>query len=166
MLSQDVIDSEWNFPFILLPKPDGTMRSMIDYRELNKKTIPDGLLLPVNSDVLRCLGTSNKLFSTIDLKSAFWQIEFDEASRPLTAFSTPTGHYQFRRIPFGLSNSLLTSIKLMNNVLQGLIGMTASVFLDDILIVSQTEETRISRINIDQVGKMSFSTRESYLPGS
>ncbi len=143
MLSQDVIepsDSEWNFPLKLVPKPDGIMRPVTDYRELNKKTIPDRLPLSVISDILRSLGTSNKLFSTIDIKSAFWQIELDAASRPLTAFSTPTGHYQFRRMPFGLSNSPLTYMRLINNILQGLIGKTASVFLDDMLIVSQTEE--------------------------
>ncbi len=43
-------------------------------------------------------------------------------------------------MPFGLSNSPLTYMRLMNNVIQGLIGKTASVFLDDILIVLQTEE--------------------------
>ncbi len=59
------------------------MRPVIDYREFNKKTIPDRLPLPVISDVLRSLGTTNKLFSTIDIKSAFWQIELDEASRPI-----------------------------------------------------------------------------------
>ncbi len=92
MLPKDVIepsDSEWNFPLTLVPKPDDTMRPVIDYRELNKKTIPDRLSLPVISDVLRSLGTSNKLFSTIDIKSAFWQIELDEASSALTAFYTP-----------------------------------------------------------------------------
>ncbi len=119
-----------------MPKPDGTMRPVIDYRELNKKTIPDRLPLPVISDTLRRLGTTNMLFSTIDIKSAFWQIELDEASRPLTAFSTSTGRYQFRRMPFGLSNSPLTYMRLMDNVLHGFIGKTASVFLDDILIVS------------------------------
>ncbi len=74
MLSQDVIepsDSEWNCSLILVPKPDGTMRPVIDYRELNKKTIPDRLPLPAISDILRGLGTTNKLFSTIDIKSAF-----------------------------------------------------------------------------------------------
>ncbi len=87
------------------------MRPVIDYRELNKETIPDRLPLPVISDVLQSLGSSNKFFffSTIDIKSAFWQIELDEASHPLTAFSTPTGHYQFCRMPFKLSNSPLTN---------------------------------------------------------
>ncbi len=150
MLSQDVIetcDSESSFPLILVPKPDGTIIPMIDYRELNKKTIPDRLSLPVISDVLQSLGTSNKLFSTIDINSAFWEIELDEASRPLTAFSTPTSHYEFRRMSFGLSNSPLTYIRLMNNFLQGLIGKTASVFLDDILIVSQREEEHFHKLN-------------------
>ncbi len=94
MLSQDVIepsDSELNFPLILVPKPEGSMRPVIGYRELNMKTIPDRLPLPIISDILRSLGNTNKLFSTIDIKSAFWQIELDDASRPLTAFSIPTG---------------------------------------------------------------------------
>ncbi len=73
MLSQDVIepsDSEWNFPLILVPKSDGNMRPVIDYRELNKHMVPDRLSLPVISDILRSLGTENRLFSTTDIKSA------------------------------------------------------------------------------------------------
>ncbi len=50
-------------------------------------------------------------------------------------------------MPFGLSNSPLTYMRLMNNILQGLIGKTASVFLDDILIVSQTEEEHFDKLN-------------------
>lgn len=151
MLSQEVIEhssSEWNFPLILVPKPDGTVRPVIDYRELNKHTIPDRLPLPVISDILRSLGTENTLFSTIDIKSAFWQIELQEDSKDFTAFSTPTGHYRFNRMPMGLSNSPLTYVKLMNTVLKGLIGTTASVFLDDILISSKTEEEHFRKLDL------------------
>ena len=73
MLTREVIqpsDSPWNFPLILVPKPDGTVRPVIDYRQLNKHTIPNRLHLPVIADILRSLGTENKLFSTIDIKSA------------------------------------------------------------------------------------------------
>ena len=139
MLSQDIIepsDSEWNFPLILVPKSDGTMRPVIDYRELNKHTIPDRLPLPVISDILRSLETENRIFSTIDIKSAFWQIELYENSKDMTAFSTPKDHYRFKRMLF--PNSPLTYMRLMNTALHGLIGYTSSVFLDDILIVSQT----------------------------
>ncbi len=98
MLSQDVIepsDSEWNFSLILVPKSDGNMRPVIDYRELNKHTVPDRLPLPVISDILRSLGKENQLFSTIDIKSAFWQVELHGDSKDMTAFSTPTVHYRF-----------------------------------------------------------------------
>ena len=151
MLSQDVIEpsnSEWNFSLILVSKSDGTMRPVIDYRELNKHTIPDRLPLPVISDILRSLRTENRIFSTIDIKSAFWQIELHENSKDMTAFSTPTGHYRFKRMPFGLSNSSLTYMRLMNTALRDLIGNTASVFLDDILIVSQTEEEHFKKLNL------------------
>ncbi len=66
----------------------------------------------------------------------------------MTACSTPTGHYRFKRMPFGLTNSPLTYMRLMNTVLHGLIGNTASVFLDDILIVSPTEEEHFKRLDL------------------
>ncbi len=47
------------------------MRPLVDYRELNKRTIPDRLPLPVIFDILRNLGTENRLFSITDMKSAF-----------------------------------------------------------------------------------------------
>ncbi len=151
MLSQDVIepsDSEWNFPLILVPKSDGTMRSVIDYRELDKHTIPDRLPLPVISDILHSLGTENTLFSIIDIKSAFWQIELHDDSKDMTAFSIPTGHYRFKRMPFGLSNSPLTYIRLMDMALHGLTGNIASIFLDDILIVSPMEEDNFKKLDL------------------
>ncbi len=116
MLDQDVIEpsnSEWIFPLKLVPKKDCTMRPVIDYRELNKQTIPDRLPLPVISDTLRSLGTESKLFTTLDIKSAYWQTELQEDSEDMTAFSTPTGHYRYKRMPFGLSNSPLSYMRLM-----------------------------------------------------
>ncbi len=79
MLDQDVIEpnnSEWNFPVILVPKSDGTMHPVIDYRELNKQTIPDRLPLPVISDILRSLGTENKLFTTLISNQLFGKQSF------------------------------------------------------------------------------------------
>ena len=104
------------------------MRPVVDYRKLNERTIPDRLPLPVISDILHGLGTENKYFSTIDIKSAFWQIELEEESKDMTAFSTPTGNYRFKRMHFGLSNSPLTYMRLMNIVLRGLLGNVCSIF--------------------------------------
>ncbi len=114
MLSQDVIESsnsEWNFPVILVPVSDGTVLPTIDYRALNQQTIPDRLPLPVISDRLRSLGTENTLFSTIDIKSTFWQTELQEESKDFIAFSIPAGHYRLHRMPFGLCNSPLTYMR-------------------------------------------------------
>ncbi len=97
---------------------------------------------------MRSLGTENTLFSTTDIKSAFWQIELHDDSKDMTAFSTPTGHYRFKRMPFGLSNSPLTYLRPMNIALHGLIGNTGSVFLDDILIVSPTEEDNFKKLDL------------------
>ncbi len=91
MLSQDVIEpsnSEWNFPLILVPKSDGTMRPVIDYRALNQQTKQDRLPFPVISDILS-LETENTLFSTINIKSAFWQIELQDKSKDLNSLLHP-----------------------------------------------------------------------------
>ena len=150
MLADNIIeatDSEWNFPLIPVPKPDGTLKPVVDYRKLNEHTIPDRIPLPVISDILHSLGTENKYFSTIDIKSAFWQIELENNSKDMTAFSTPTGHYRFKRMPSGLCNSTLTYMRLMNQVLTGLLGNTANVFLDDILIASKTAEEHFVKLD-------------------
>ncbi len=156
MLPQDVIEpsnSEWNFPLILVPKPDGTMRPVTDYRELNKeKKIPDRLPPPIISDVLS-LGTSNKLFSTIDIKFAFRQIELDEALRPLTAFSTPTGHYQFRRMPFGLSNGPLFFFLFLFDISGN--SSRAEKKARYSLLLLQNKEKRVSKRGPNSRGEMS-----------
>ena len=123
------------------------MRPVVDYRKLNERTIPDRLPLPVIFDILHGLGTENKYFSTIDIKSAFWRIELEEDSKDMTAFSTLTDHYRFKRMSFGLSNSPLTYMRLMNIVLRVLLGNTANVFLDDILVVSKTAEEHFIKLD-------------------
>lgn len=60
------------------------------------------------------------VFSTLDLTSSYWQIEFDEESRPKTAFVCRKGLYEFIRMPFGLSNAPATMQRLMDSVLAGL----------------------------------------------
>ncbi len=67
-------------------------------------------------DILEELGKS-KYFTAIDLKSGYWEIKLSEDSIPKTAFSTPDGHYEFLRLPFGLKNALAEFSRLMNQVL-------------------------------------------------
>lgn len=89
---------------------------VIDYRNLNEKTIADAYPLPNIADILHQLGEA-KYFSVLDLASGFHQIPMALKDAPKTSFSTPYGHYQFKRMPFGLKNALATFQRLTDNVL-------------------------------------------------
>lgn len=118
---------------------------VIDYRKLNENTIDDKYPLPNISDILDKLGKCN-YFSTLDLANGFHQIEMRQEDIPKTAFSTDTGHYEFRRMPFGLKNAPSTFQRVMNNILRGLQNEICAVYLDDIIIFSTSLQEHIERL--------------------
>ncbi len=98
MLEQVVItesNSPWNSPLFLVPKKDGSYRPVIDFRRVNNATMDDHFPLPVLGDLLMCLGRGNKVFTSLDLVSGYWQLPMTPESREITAFSTPHGHYEW-----------------------------------------------------------------------
>ncbi|GBN06013.1 Transposon Ty3-I Gag-Pol polyprotein [Araneus ventricosus] len=93
MLKEDVIqpsDSRWSSPVVLVKKKNGEWRSCVDYRRLKKITKKDVYPLPRIDDALHCL-TGAKIFSMMDLKSGYWQIEVEDKDREKTAFVTSDG---------------------------------------------------------------------------
>ncbi len=105
MLEQGVIhesNSPWNSPIFLVPKIEGTFCPVRDFRLVNEITVEDHYPLPVLRDLLMCLGRGNKVFSSLDLLSGYWQLPMAPESREVTVFSTPNGHYEWIRMPFGL----------------------------------------------------------------
>lgn len=131
--------SEWSNPIFLVKKKDGTMRPVVDYRELNKVTEPDVYPIPKIDEYLDCLGKA-KIFTTLDLKSGYWQIAMDEQSKEKTAFSSPFGNFNFEVMPFGVRNAPSEFCRLMDIVLANLQWKTALVYIDDIIIFSETFE--------------------------
>jgi len=145
LLENDVIKhstSPYNSPLWVVPKKADSKgnrrwRMVIDYRALNEKTVGDAYPLPNITEILDQLGSA-KYFSVFDLASGFHQIQMHERDGPKTAFSTPYGHYQFNRMPFGLKNAPATFQRLMDHVLAGLQGAELFVYLDDIVLYASS----------------------------
>lgn len=143
-------DSPWNAPLWIVPKKMDSsgkqrFRVVVDYRKLNDKTIEDKYPLPQISDLLDKLGRC-QYFTTIDLKSGFHQIAMDPDSTSKTAFSTPTRHLEWTRVPFGLKNAPSTFQRVMDNVLRGIANELCCVYLDDIIVFSTSLQEHIDRL--------------------
>ena len=145
LLQKDIVTpstSPYSSPVWIVPKrsdPNGNKkwRMVIDYRKLNEKTLGDAYPLPNICDILDQLGGA-KYFSVLDLASGFHQIPMDPTDAHKTAFSTPHGHYQFSRMPFGLRNAPATFQRLMDSILTGLQGTELLVYMDDIVIYASS----------------------------
>lgn len=142
MLAKGVVrqsSSPFAAEVVMVRKKEGTWRFCVDYRMLNKITIKDKYPLPRIPELLRSVKAS-QFFITLDLRSGYWQISMEEKSIPYTAFRCPAGLYEFMVMPFGLTNAPATFQRAMDQLLGDLKEDGVSVYLDDILIHSQTFE--------------------------
>ena len=122
-----------------LPKTDGTTRFCVDYRKLNFITIKDCHRLLHIQDIFDQLSGAT-IFSTLDLKSGYWQVPMVSESISKTAFTCHLGLNEFVWLPFGLTNMPAIFQQAMNKVLSGLIGKCCMVYIDDIVVHSRTEK--------------------------
>lgn len=149
MLARDIIEpssSPWASPVVLVRKKDNSWRFCVDYRNLNKVTKKDVYPLPRIDDALDCLSGAN-YFSSIDLRSGYWQISVDDLDREKTAFITPDGLYQFKVMPFGLCNAPATFERMMDALLHGFKWSICLCYLDDVIVFSPTFETHLERLS-------------------
>ena len=138
--------SPWASPVVLVRKKDGSLRFCIDLRKLNSRTVKDAYSLPRIEESLDCLNES-KIFTSLDLKSEYWQVELDDDSIPLTAFTVgPLGFYECVRMPFGLTNAPATFQRLMESCLGELHLNWCIIYLDDVIIFSENPEEHLIRL--------------------
>lgn len=146
MLALDVIEeseSPWSSPIVLVRKP-GKIRLCLDSRKVNSVTVKDAYPLPNIDGILSRLPKAEYITS-LDLKDAFWQIPLDKSSKDKTAFSVPGRPlYHYKVMPFGLCNAPQTMSRLMDKVVPATLRSEVFVYLDDLLIVSDTFERHLS----------------------
>lgn len=135
--------SPWSSPVLLVPKSDGTYRFCVDYRSLNAVTKKDAYPIPYVSSILDRLRNA-KYLTSLDIRSAYWQVGVKQSSREFTAFTVPgRGLYHFKRMPFGLTNAPATWSRLIDTVLGADLEPYVFFYLDDIIIISPDFATHL-----------------------
>ena len=122
---------------LLVRKPDGSWRAVIDYRPLNAATISISQPLPRIDHTLGELHNKT-YFCKLDLRSGYWQIRLHKKSQALCTFVTPHGSYKWVRMPMGLKQAAGYFQASMREVLDGLIGTACQIYLDDVLVAGNS----------------------------
>ena len=138
-------NSPYSAALLFVPKKNGELRMCIDYRALNELTKKNKYPLPRIDDILEQLEGS-RWFTKLDLESGYHQIRVHPDDVEKTAFTTCIGHYEWVVLPFGLCNAPATFSQMMMEVFGELIGKGVLVYLDDILIHSQTADEHIDQL--------------------
>ena len=167
--------SPWASNNVFVRKKDGSIRVTSDFRALNDATVTDSYPMEDMRQVLDWL-SSKKVLSTFDLKDAFYQVELEEKSKPLTAIRTVVGLLQYSRLPQGMKNSSVTLQRIINIVLGDRKGHDVFAFMDDTSVGTDTEEEHLSSLEslIDtllqagvrlKLSKCSFGVRSTEILG-
>jgi hypothetical protein len=136
--------SPYSSPAFMVPKKCGKRRLVIDYRQLNKRTRTEYFPLPNITDIIERVAC-DRYFTSLDLKAGYWQVLLDEGSVALTAFSTPDGHYEFLRLPFGLKNAPADFSRLMREIIGDL--EFVECYIDDLIVHSADFKSHLKHIS-------------------
>ena len=150
MLKMGIIrpsSSPWSSPILLVPKKDGSVRFCVDYRKVNSVTVKDRWPLPRVQDIFDQMGGAS-VFSTMDMRSGYWQVPLAPKDIQKTAFVCHRGMFEFVRVPFGLCNAPSHYQRVMTQVLGKYIGKFVHVFLDDVVVYSANEEEHLKHLEL------------------
>ena len=108
-------------------------------------TVCDAFPLPRIDESLDALSGA-KYFTTLDMASGFHQIAMNAIDQHKTAFSTPFGLFEYKRMPMGLCNSPANFQRLMQHIFNDLVFQILLIYLDDLIIYSSTLEEHVERL--------------------
>ena len=134
-------------PVLFQAKHDGSKRLCVDYRALNKMTVKNKYPLPLIADLFDQLGKA-KVFSKLDLRSGYWQVRVAEGDEAKTTCVTRYGAFEFLVMPFGLTNAPATFSTLMNKIFYPHLDKFVVVYLDDIVVYSDSMEQHVQHLQI------------------
>ena len=140
--------SPWASGIVMVKKKSGELRFCCDFRPLNDVTVKDAFPLPRIDESLSRIANA-KIFTSIDLAWAFWQIPLKKRDRRKTAFACELGLFEWRRMPFGLCNASATFQRSITRALQKIQqrhGSVVMAYIDDIVIATETIEDHLERI--------------------
>ena len=139
--------SKFNSPIFVVPKKDGSLRVVLDYRKLNSQTMPDRYTIRTLEACLADVGRMNsKVFSTLDLTSAFWQMALLEGHQRYTAFTLPGfGQYCWTRGAMGLTGCPASFARIMDKIMEGLDFVIT--YIDDVLIHSPSADAHLDQLD-------------------
>lgn len=148
LLSKDIIESKkgpatWVSPLVVAKKSNGEIRLCVDLRRVNQAVIRERHPMPIIEDVLAKIGRGN-IWSSLDIKDAFFLLELDEESRSVTTFISHRGLYQFKRLPFGLVSAPEIFQRTMDGILADCEG--TYWYLDDVGVEGSTLEEHDERL--------------------
>lgn len=139
--------SAYGAPVMFVPKADGTLRMVLDYRELNAQTVKDRYSIPRDHDLFDQLQLNGAQYlSSLDLLYGYWQVLVNPDDVHKTAIRTPLGSYEYVVMPMGLCNAPATFQRMMEAVLRPYLTDFCMVYLDDIIIFSRTAEEHTQHI--------------------
>jgi len=131
--------SLWGAPVLFVKKKDRSLRLCVNFHALNKVTEKDHYPLPLVTDLLNAPGPA-RIYSKIDLKHTYHLVHIAEGDEPKMAFQTHYGSFEWRVMPFGLSNAPAVFQRFINDVLEGLLDVCTIGYIDDILVYSNSLE--------------------------
>ena len=155
LVEADIIEevegpTPWVSPVCVVPKPSGDIRLCVDMRRANEAILHERHPIPTVDEVLQNMNQST-VFSKLDLKWGFHQIELSEDSREITTFTTHAGLFRYKRLMFGINSAPELYQHIIQQVLQGCEG--AHNIADDIIVHGKSVEEHDKRL-VKVMGKL------------